>query len=234
MMKSRFGFALAAVAVATLGVSGCATKKFVRHQTAPIVEHTDKLDKQVAENDRNIHDVDERAQSGLDRVRHTADEANQNALKAGQQAATAQQTADSAVHRVDSLAGAIKDLDNYKSTGEVSVLFGFGKDVLTKEGKAQLDEFAAKIGTAGFIIEVTGQTDSTGSAEYNYQLSRRRADAVVTYLAAKHNIPAHRFYLVGIGKDKAASARTAAERKQSRCVTVQLLTNAGIAAASAN
>jgi OOP family OmpA-OmpF porin len=49
---------------------------------------------------------------------------------------------------------------------------------------------------------VTGGTDSTGPAQYNYDLSQRRADAVVQYLAAKYNIAAHRFYLIGIGKDQ--------------------------------
>ena len=49
---------------------------------------------------------------------------------------------------------------------------------------------------------MTGGTDSVGSAQYNYDLSQRRADAVVQYLAAKYNIAPHRFYLIGIGKDQ--------------------------------
>ena len=39
-----------------------------------------------------------------------------------------------------------------------------------------------------YILEVTGGTDSVGNAEYNYQLSQRRAEAVVQYLAAKFNV----------------------------------------------
>ena len=77
-----------------------------------------------------------------------------------------------------------------------------------------------------YILEVTGGTDSTGSAAYNYDLSQRRADSVVQYLAAKYGIAAHRFYLIGIGKDKEVAPNTTAEgRKQNRRVEVQLLSN---------
>jgi outer membrane protein OmpA-like peptidoglycan-associated protein len=73
---------------------------------------------------------------------------------------------------------------------------------------------------------VTGGTDSTGSAQYNYELSQRRADVVVQYLASQYGIAAHRFYLIGIGKDKAVASNSTAEgRKQNRRVEVQLLSN---------
>jgi hypothetical protein len=63
-------------------------------------------------------------------------------------------------------------------------------------------------------------------AQYNYELSQRRADAVVQYLASKYSIPAHRFYLIGIGKDKEVAPNTTAEgRKQNRRVSVRLLEN---------
>ena len=73
---------------------------------------------------------------------------------------------------------------------------------------------------------MTGGTDSTGPAQYNYDLSQRRADAVVQYLASKCGVAAHRFYLIGIGKDKEVAPNTTAEgRKQNRRVEIQLLTN---------
>jgi outer membrane protein OmpA-like peptidoglycan-associated protein len=49
---------------------------------------------------------------------------------------------------------------------------------------------------------------------------------VVQYLASKYGIAAHRFYLIGIGKDKEVAPNTTAEgRKQNRRVEVQLLSN---------
>ena len=90
-----------------------------------------------------------------------------------------------------------------------------------------MDSFAGQLGTAkSYILEVTGGTDSVGSAQYNYDLSQRRADAVVQYLAAKYGVAPHRFYLIGIGKDQyVASNDTAAGRKENRRVQVQLLSN---------
>ena len=65
-------------------------------------------------------------------------------------------------------------------------------------------------------------------ANYNYQLSQRRADAVANYLASKYNIPPHKFYLIGIGKDEqVASDKTAAGRAKNRRVDVQVMTNHG-------
>src|SRR5256886_6314180 len=78
----------------------------------------------------------------------------------------------------------------------------------------------------GFIITVEGGTDSVGSAEYNYSLSERRADSVIQYLASKHNIPAHKIYLVGLGKDKPVEDNKSREgRAKNRRVDVRLMTN---------
>ena len=68
--------------------------------------------------------------------------------------------------------------------------------------------------------------DSVGDAQYNYKLSQRRADAVVDYLSAKYNVPPHKFYLVGIGKDsQIASDKTASGRAKNRRVEVKLMSN---------
>jgi outer membrane protein OmpA-like peptidoglycan-associated protein len=51
---------------------------------------------------------------------------------------------------------------------------------------------------------------------------------VVQYLASKYNVPARRFYLIGIGKDKEVAPNTTPEgRKQNRRVEVRILSNAG-------
>jgi outer membrane protein OmpA-like peptidoglycan-associated protein len=201
----------------------------VRTQTAPLVDHTDQLDTKTAANNQQIHSVDDHAQSGIKQAQGSADSANQNAQSANKSAGDAQTAAVDAVHRADTLDGVVKGLDNYKSLADVSVTFGFDKAVLTKDDQAQLDTFAAQLGTAkSYILEVTGGTDSTGPAQYNYELSQRRADAVVQYLASKYGVAAHRFYLIGIGKDKEVAPNTTAEgRKQNRRVEIQLLTNMG-------
>ncbi len=225
MMKA--GFALSVATLALAGITGCATKNYVRSQTAPLVDHTNQLDEKTATNNRNRHDVDDRAQAGIKQAQGAADSATQNAQTAGKSAGDAETAANDAVHRADSLDSVIKGLDNYRPLGDVSVTFGFDKAVLTKDDKEQLDGFAAQLGAAkSYILEVTGGTDSTGPADYNYDLSNRRADAVVQYLATKYNVPARRFYLIGIGKDKEVAPNDTAEgRKQNRRVEIRMLSN---------
>jgi outer membrane protein OmpA-like peptidoglycan-associated protein len=227
MTLFRLRFALTAAALVAFGVTGCATKNYVRTQTGPLIDHTDQLDQKTAENNRQIHNVDDRAQAGIKQAQGTADTANQNAQNATQAANTADTAANDVAHRADTLDSVVKGLDNYKQVAKVSVTFRFDKAVLTGDDKTQLDSFAQSLGSAkSYILEVTGGTDSTGSAQYNYDLSQRRADAVVQYLAAKYNIAPHRFYLIGIGKDQyVASNDTAEGRKENRRVQVQLLSN---------
>ena len=236
MMKAGLGLSVMALALA--GVTGCATKNYVRKQTAPLIDHTNQLDEKTATNNRNLHDVDDRAQTGIKQAQSAADTATQNAQNATKAAGDAETAANDAVHRADSLDSVIKDLDNYKQVGNVTVNFGFDKAILTKDSKEQLDGFGQQLGSAtNFILEVTGGTDSTGPADYNYDLSQRRADSVVQYLASKYNVPARRFYLIGIGKDREVAPNNTAEgRKQNRRVEIRMLSNAGTqnAAAPAN
>jgi OmpA-OmpF porin, OOP family len=223
----RFGYVWMAAALAVAGVSGCATKNYVRTQTQPLVEHTDQLDQKTSANNQQLRDVDSRAQAGITRAQGAADTATQNAQGASKAAGDAETAANEAVHRADSLDSVVKGLDQYKQVADVSVTFGFDKSKLTDDDKAQLDTFAASLGNAkSYILEVTGGTDSTGPADYNYDLSQRRADAVVQYLAAKYGIQPHRFYLIGIGKDQeVASNDTKEGRQKNRRVEVQLLSN---------
>lgn len=225
-MKTSNGLLIAA-AVALVGVTGCATKNYVKTQTAPIIDHTNQLEQKTADNNRALHDVDDRATAGIKQAQGAADAAAQNAQNATTAAGNADTAANDAVHRADSLDSVVKGLDNYKQMADVTVNFGFDKAVLTKDDKAQLDTFAQQLGSAkSYILEVTGGTDSTGSAAYNYDLSNRRADSVVQYLASKYGVAPHRFYLIGIGKDKEVAPNTTADgRKQNRRVEIQLLSN---------
>jgi len=225
-MKHSYGLWIAA-AVTLAGVTGCTTKNYVKSQTAPLIQKENELDDKTRANNQAIHDVDERATAGIAKAQASADAANQAAQNSTKAAGEANTAANDAVHRADSLDSVVKGLDNYKSLSNVTVTFGFDKATLTKDSKDQLDGFAQQLGSAkSYILEVTGGTDSTGSAEYNYDLSNRRADAVVQYLSSKYGIAAHRFYLIGIGKDKEVAPNTTADgRKQNRRVEVQLLSN---------
>ncbi len=227
MTRQSFACILATASFAVLGATGCATKNYVKSQTAPIIQKTGEVENATAENNRQIHSVDENAQAGIKQAQSSADTANQNAQQASTAAGQANSAANDVAQRADTLDSVVKGLDNYKQIGDVSVNFGFDKSVLTDDDKQQLDTFASQLGTAkSYILEVTGGTDSTGPAQYNYDLSNRRADAVVQYMVTKYDIPAHRFYLIGIGKDQAVADNSTREgRAKNRRVEMQLLTN---------
>ena len=199
---------------------GCATKSYVRNQINPTINRVNELDDLTAKNTRDIKDVDERSQQGID-------QADQKALAAGKSADQANQNATQAGKRVTNLAGTVENLDNYKPVKDTTVLFAFNKAELTPKDKQTLDDFAGQIQEQKhYIIEVQGYTDSVGSAEYNYQLSRRRADAVIRYLAQKYEVPAFRIFLIGLGKDNPVAQNTsAAGRAQNRRVDIRLMTN---------
>jgi OmpA-OmpF porin, OOP family len=206
---------------------GCSSKNYVRQQTTPLINKTNELDDMTAKNSRDIKDVDSRAQAGIQQVQAKAAEVDQKAQAAGQQAGQAQTLADNATHRVDSLTSTVANLDNYRVVTETSVHFGFNKDNLTKNAKEALDQLATDVqNTKGYIITVEGGTDSVGGKDYNYDLSQRRADSVIQYLAAQHSIPAHKIYLIGLGKDKPVESNDTKDgRAKNRRVDVRLMTN---------
>ena len=128
---------------------------------------------------------------------------------------------------LNGLQGTVENLDNFKPVSSTTVQFGVSKATLTKADEQLLDEFAQKIADQRhYIVQVEGHTDDTGPAAYNAQLSRRRADAVIMYLASKHNIPTFRIYVIGLGENSpVAENNNAAGRAKNRRVDVQLLTN---------
>ncbi len=219
---------LGGASILIVALAGCATKNYVRTQTTPLIQHTNELEDQTAANHRNLQDVDTRATQGIQQAQTSANNADQKAVAAGQAATQAQQSAQDAMNHADTLASVVSNLDSYHQVADTDVHFAFDKADLTRRAKSDLDTFAGQLGnTKSYILEITGGTDSTGNKDYNYQLSERRAETVAQYLAAKYNVPAHKFYLIGIGKDvEVASNTSAGGRAKNRRVEVQLLSNA--------
>ena len=81
-------------------------------------------------------------------------------------------------------------------------LFEFNKATLTSEAKAKLDaEVVAKLKDVGDVryINVNGHADRIGTAQYNQQLSEKRAEAVRAYLLSK-GVEASKVETFGFGK----------------------------------
>ena len=129
----------------------------------------------------------------------------------------------------------ISALDDYDVGETVAVNFRVNSAVLSPQAKQQLDDLAARaLAAKGFMIEVTGHADATGTAAKNFRLSQQRAEAVVHYLAVNHKIPLRRFITpMGFGQtESVADNTTAAGRAQNRRVEVKILMNRGMAGSS--
>lgn len=125
----------------------------------------------------------------------------------------------------------VTSLDEFDVNETATVTFKVNSAVLSPEAKKTLDDFAEKaLAAKGFMIEISGHTDSTGGEAKNMRLSRERAEAVVEYLAVNHKIPARRFITpMGYGKTEAvADNSTASGRAQNRRVEVKILSNRGL------
>ncbi|MGI8988479.1 MAG: OmpA family protein [Bryobacteraceae bacterium] len=235
----KHGYAITVVMSGMLLAGGCATKKYVRNTADPIrgkldqvADQTNKqgatLDKQgttleatrkdIERDETELNATKERAMSAESRATDALGRADQ----AGQKADAAGQKADKNTHDLGDLRQMVANLDDYKVAAEVTVPFGFNKDNLTPPAKAQLDKLVADKNTLKrYFIAVEGFTDKTGSMSYNEGLSRRRADRVVQYLVAKHDIPIFRIHMVGLGEQKLADpGRSRGARAKNRRVEV--------------
>lgn len=73
------------------------------------------------------------------------------------------------------------------------------------------------------LVDVTGHTDSTGTAAHNQELSERRAGSVAEYLVAQGNNP-QRFQVIGEGqRDPIATNSTPDGRAQNRRVEIRIV-----------
>lgn len=152
-----------------------------------------------------------------------------NTAKGGARAA--QETADAAVSGVNLTNERISALDDYTPQSVLAVNFRSGSAVLSPDSKTKLDELATKaLNAKGYVLEVTGFADATGSIERNRALSTRRADAVIRYLVENHRIPLRRIITpYGFGEtNPVAENRTRDGRAQNRRVEVKLLVNKGL------
>ena len=192
----------------------------------------DELTEVSKRNENAIKDVDSRAQSGIQSVQAKASEVDGKAAAADQKAVEAQQMAKNAEGKISgvesNLNQKISNIDSYKPVENASVTFKFNHSDLSDEAKASLDQLAAKVkDSKGYVLEIQGFTDSTGSEQYNIGLSQRRAESVERYLVSK-SIPLYRISIVGLGEENpVADNKSSQGRSQNRRVEVRVLKVAG-------
>lgn len=225
---------LLAIMMGAMLATGCATKKYVRQTVDPV---SGKLDQVAAKTDQQGQQIDQ-TKTSLNETRSTLEKdetqlnaTNERAVAADKRAGEAMEKANDAATQaatanqgVQELNTTIANLDAYKPVGQTTVNFKFNSDKLDTDAKMALDQMVANQSQyKRYYIAVEGFTDRTGSEDYNAALSRRRADAVVEYLVAEHNIPVYRIQMVGLGKQKPVDeGRGRAANAKNRRVEVTL------------
>lgn len=236
----RFFFVTTCISMVTLLAGGCATKKYVRNTAAPIQARVDQVGEQTNQNGQSIEEtrsqvkqVDERAQSGINAAQERASTADQHAMTADQHAGEAMNRANQAQksseensRTLDGLRQVVSNIDDYKLQTSTNIPFRFDKYRLSDDAKQELDKLANDIkADKRYFVAVEGFTDKTGSEQYNENLSRRRADAVVEYLVAQHDIPIYRIHMIGLGEQKLADEGKGREANaKNRRVEVKVFT----------
>jgi outer membrane protein OmpA-like peptidoglycan-associated protein len=230
-----------ALAVGSLLIAGCATKGYVRKTVTPVEQ---KLNQKVEEVDQNSQKRDSSQVADINKTNQVVDEdekkldaTSEIAKTADSQSKGAMSKANQNTKDLNDLRNVVANIDDYKPANQAVVHFGVNKDTLTKDEKAKLDDVAMQIGSLQrYFITIEGYTDQTGSPSYNDQLSRERANAVISYLVGSHNIPVYRIHMVGLGKQKlidegkGRKAREASRRVEITVFTAKPLTasaNAG-------
>ena len=207
-MKSRqlVLFAGFVLIVALVTGPACATKKFVRTESATLDQKISDVSTEVEASQKRISEHDEKLTTiGSLLTQHD----------------TQFKAVDGKIEEVKTLIKGNLVLTATIKSGDAK--FGFDSAALSPEAKGILDGFVQKLITEnkGVYIEIQGHTDSTGTDDVNKALGQKRAEAVMMYLYTQHHIPLHRMSVVSLGSSMpVADNGTRDGRAQNRRVEI--------------
>jgi OOP family OmpA-OmpF porin len=131
----------------------------------------------------------------------------------------------------EALRGRVGDIDQYNIKGTTNVNFDTGKAVLREQDKAELcATVTAAEGMKNAYLLVVGYTDSTGSQEFNQELSEKRASRVVNHIQQACGWKPYRMLTpTGMAEaDPMADNSTPEGKAQNRRVAVNILVSKGL------
>ncbi len=115
--------------------------------------------------------------------------------------------------------------DEVLASGEWNISFNTGSATISSSSAETLESiYNLLIQAEDTKLNLEGHTDNTGNADANYDLSQRRAQAVVNFLRGK-GIPQARFQsVIGKGEDEPIETNTTSRGKaKNRRVVIELL-----------
>jgi OmpA-OmpF porin, OOP family len=149
-----------------------------------------------------------------------------NMIHTGTEQGFAEQTAATAALRAR-----VGDIDEYNIKGTTNVNFDVGKAAISEQDKAELCQAATQAnGMKNALLLVVGYTDSTGSYDFNQQLSEKRASRVVNHLQQACGWKPYRMLTpTGMSEaDPLADNSTPQGKAQNRRVAVNILVSKGL------
>jgi outer membrane protein OmpA-like peptidoglycan-associated protein len=199
--------------LASLALSGCATKKYVSREVGEVNTKVDtlsteveKTQERVKRSETRIDEVNSSAQSGISEAKGSASQAMTKATEA-EKAAKGK-----IIYTVT--------LSNDKVT------FPVNHAQVSDDAKKLIDEAIAqlKAENRGVYFEIEGHTDSSGPEEYNQKLGEERAMAVRNYLHDAHGLALSRMQVISYGETKpVVDNKTRDNRAANRRVVIKVL-----------
>jgi OmpA-OmpF porin, OOP family len=125
----------------------------------------------------------------------------------------------------------VGDIDNYNVKGTTHVNFDVGKANLTPQAQNELCSAASQAQAMdNALLLVVGYTDSTGSQEFNQELSEKRASRVVNHLQQACGWKPYRMLTpTGMAEaDPLADNETNEGKAQNRRVAVNILVSKAV------
>jgi len=217
------------VSVFTAGamvVTGCATKNFVREEFRGRDAEIGRVDTDLGQERARVNDLS----TQVGDVRLRTDDARQRADRAGTLGTQALARADEAIGKAGEAMAKADDTDkrfsrvwanrNKLNVSETFVVrFGFNKSTLDDRAQTELLTAVKLLKEDGnVVVTLAGYTDPAGQADYNLQLSERRAAAVRRFLV-QQGVDLHRIQSIGLGEAREPKGR----RAENRRVVVQLM-----------
>src|SRR3989449_5416416 len=113
------------------------------------------------------------------------------------------------------------------ATQHRSIYFEPNSSRMSLDSRTVVDELANTMRAyENTVVDIEGNTDSTGARAYNIQLSHARADEVKRYLMDRYGFPAARLRTAGNGPDKPMDTNATAEgREKNRRTDIKVYAN---------
>ena len=197
-------------------ISGClATQDWVQNH---VTEQLFPVNKRISDTEANVTQLGGRVSNVEGQVQTMSQQIADLDKRLSQTDAKADQALDN-IQRLKLERKMVLDLKQ-------GAFFSNNSTVLTEQARRDIDSFLSDLkgeasGTGSLLFVVAGYTDNVGTAKYNYELGRLRADNVASYLTTQKKVDPASLSVISFGENgPVADNATAAGRAKNRRVEI--------------